>query len=212
MLKLVIFDIDGTMSDTLDVCIKSFREAVSPYVGHVLSDEEIASLFGLNEVGMIKKILGTNIDDAVSDYFQAYEKMRDALPPVVDGLIDLMEYLKKRGVKLAVITGKTERTCQITLEKLGLQNFFDDVCSGSENENTKGKSISSLMKKYAAAADECFYVGDAVSDVTESQKAGITCLSAAWCATADKDALEKINAGNVFERVSDLRKFFSEQP
>lgn len=212
MLKLVIFDVDGTMSDTLDVCIKIFREAVSPYVGHILSDEEITSRFGLNEEGMIKNVISSNIENAIADYFKTYEKLCADFPPIFEGLIDLMHYLKNRGVKLAVVTGKSERSCHVTLQRFALQDFFDDVCCGGEKENIKNKSISALMKKHNASADECFYVGDAISDVTESRKAGVTCLSAAWSPTVDKDALKKINAGNVFERVSDLRKFFSEQP
>ena len=41
MIKLVAFDLDGTIGDTIPMCIKAFRQAVSPYAGHLLTDREV---------------------------------------------------------------------------------------------------------------------------------------------------------------------------
>ena len=58
MIKLIAFDLDGTIGDTVPMCIRAFEKAVSPYAGHTLSEREITQTFGLNEVGMIKKVAG----------------------------------------------------------------------------------------------------------------------------------------------------------
>lgn len=60
MIKLIAFDLDGTIGDTVPMCIRAFEKAVSPYAGHTLSEREIMQTFGLNEVGMIKKVAGEN--------------------------------------------------------------------------------------------------------------------------------------------------------
>lgn len=60
MIKLIAFDLDGTIGDTVPMCIRAFEKAVSPYAGHTLSEREITQTFGLNEVGMIKKVAGEN--------------------------------------------------------------------------------------------------------------------------------------------------------
>ena len=57
MIKLVAFDLDGTIGDTIPMCIKAFRQAVSPYAGHLLTDREVVETFGLNDIGMIKSIV-----------------------------------------------------------------------------------------------------------------------------------------------------------
>ena len=49
MIKLVAFDLDGTIGDTLPMCIQAFKEATQPYAGRELSDEEVVQTFGLNE-------------------------------------------------------------------------------------------------------------------------------------------------------------------
>ena len=55
MIRLVAFDLDGTIGDTIPLCLAAFREATTPYVDHELSDDEIARTFGLNEEGMINQ-------------------------------------------------------------------------------------------------------------------------------------------------------------
>ena len=50
MIKLIAFDLDGTIGDTVPMCIRAFEKAVSPYAGHTLSEREITQTFGLNEV------------------------------------------------------------------------------------------------------------------------------------------------------------------
>ena len=56
-IKLVAFDLDGTIADTLPLCIKACRMAVQPYLSDILSDDEIIRTFGLNEEGMIRKVV-----------------------------------------------------------------------------------------------------------------------------------------------------------
>ena len=58
MIKLIAFDLDGTIGETVPMCIRAFEKAVSPYAGRTLSEREITQTFGLNEVGMIKMVAG----------------------------------------------------------------------------------------------------------------------------------------------------------
>lgn len=215
MIKLVIFDLDGTLADTIPLAIKSFSKAASSYAGRTLTEKEIVETFGINEIGMMRAVLGKNcqaetLEKALTDYYKYYEEMHELeCPALFSGVTDLLNYLKKKPLPVSLITGKCEKSCMISLHKFGIENIFDDVITGSEHGNIKSENIKSLLQKYNLQASECFYVGDAVSDVTESQKAGVTCLSAAWSSTADKPALQKANHGNVFERICDLQKFFA---
>ena len=56
-IRLVAFDLDGTIGDTIPLCIKAFKEAVAPYIGHELSDDDVIRTFGLNEQGMIASLV-----------------------------------------------------------------------------------------------------------------------------------------------------------
>lgn len=65
MFKIVAFDMDGTIADTIPMCIKAFRNSVSPYTNHELSEEEILHTFGLNEIGMVKAVVNQNWESAI---------------------------------------------------------------------------------------------------------------------------------------------------
>lgn len=68
MFKMIAFDMDGNIADTIPLCVEAFRRSVSPYVGHELSEQEIVETFGLNEIGMIKALVSENWEVALQDF------------------------------------------------------------------------------------------------------------------------------------------------
>ena len=207
MIKLVAFDLDGTIGDTIPMCIKAFRQAVSPYAGHQLTDREVVETFGLNEIGMIKSIVPENWEQALYDFYSLYEKLHYECSEPYEGIQDLIVALRAKGFILALITGKGERSCQITLNAFGMEHNFDEILTGSESENVKAQSLKLLLKKYDLLPAQCVYIGDAVSDVSEAGKAGVICLSALWGTTAKIEELKSINAGYTFETVRELKNY-----
>lgn len=206
MIKLVAFDLDGTIADTIPMCIEAFKKAVSPYAGHTLTQEEIIQTFGLNEIGMIKAVVKEQWENALHDFYIQYKDLHFKCDTPFEGIIDLITNLKSKGIIVALITGKGEKSCQITLEHLGMTRMFSDIMTGNEFKNCKSESLSILKNKYNLCSEECIYVGDAVSDVIASNDAGMKCLSAAWSKTADRDRLYAINGYNVYEDIAELEK------
>lgn len=209
--KLAAFDLDGTVADTIPLSIESFSLAVSPYAGHTLSREEVVETFGLNEPGMIKAIVKDRWEEALRDYYRIYEEQHVKCEAPFEGIAPLIEGLKSRGIIVSLITGKAEKSCRITLKRFGIEHLFADIITGDEHGNRKAENLMSLMEKYGLTPEECVYIGDAVSDVMSSRKAGVRCLSAAWSESADREALEGVNPGDVYERIADLERVLTER-
>ncbi len=207
MIKLIAFDLDGTIGETVPMCIRAFEQAVSPYAGRTLSEREITQTFGLNEVGMIKVVAGEKWREALHDFYPVYEQMHDECPEPYEGICELIHTLKDAGILVALITGKGEKSCRITLEKFGMQDLFCCVKTGAEDRPNKAEAIEELLDAYHVEKDEFYYIGDAASDVTACKKAGVPCLSAAWGTTADIGGLEKANPSRVFFSIEDLSHF-----
>lgn len=208
MVKMVAFDFDGTIADTIPMCIEAFKKAVSPYAGHELTKQEILQTFGLNETGMVKVAVKDHWELALQDFYFYYEEMHAGCIEPFPQIGDLIEDLKEKNIIVALITGKGQKSCDISLKKLGLENCFSEVMVGGETRNNKAESISMLLKKYAVRKDEFYYVGDALSDATACRKVGVTCLSAAWSDSADTKKLREINPDFIFSNISGLRSFF----
>ncbi|KAA5508182.1 HAD hydrolase-like protein, partial [Bacteroides caccae] len=187
--------------------IKAFKQAVSPYAGHVLSEREIVQTFGLNEEGMIKMVAGEKWQEALHDFYPIYERMHEECPKPYEDICELIKTLRAAGILVALITGKGEKSCMITLEKFGMQNLFCSIKTGSEDKPNKAEAITELLHFYQLNEEEFCYVGDTVSDVAACRTAGVTCLSAAWSAGADVTALKEANPSKVFSSVQDLLRF-----
>lgn len=210
MIKLVAFDLDGTIGDTIPMCIKTFKMAVEPYTKHKLSDEEIIQTFGLNEEGMIKQVIDSENDFeiALNDFYKIYKKMHTLCPIPFDGIRELVTDLKNNSIIVTLITGKGTKSCEITLQQFGMKQSFDRIETGSPEKNRKSEAIKNILDNYHLHPNEMVYIGDAVSDITECNKAGVRCLSAAWGASpATVHQLEEYNRDNIFYSIESLRHF-----
>jgi phosphoglycolate phosphatase len=207
MIKMVAFDFDGTIADTIPMCIKAFRQSISPYVGHKLTDHEIIQTFGLNEIGMVKAVVKDNWKLALEDFYLYYEKMHINCTEPFFEICDLIKYLKEKNVIVPLITGKGQKSCYISLKKLGMENCFSEIMVGDETRPNKGECILKLLEKYSIKDEEFYYVGDAISDVMVCREAKVNCLSAAWSHGVELKELKKINSEYVFHSISDLQSF-----
>lgn len=207
MIKMIGFDLDGTIADTISMCIKAFSESVSPYTDHTLSREEILRTFGLNEVGMIKAICAKYSKNAIRDFYEKYEYYHQQIQEPFPGIRELLAFLKQNNISIVLITGKGEPSCSISLEKLGLEGVFDEILCGSEHTPNKSDSIHQLLKKYSISPTDFYYIGDTLSDIDACKHNGVTCLSAAWQNNSNYELLEKENPHYVFYSVSEISDF-----
>lgn len=208
MIRMVAWDMDSTICDSMSMCVEAFRRAVEPFAGRSLSEEEIVGRFGINEIGMIKAVVSPHdYDAAIAAFYRNYSELHSMCAEPFPGIRDILSYLKTKPVKVALVTGKGEHGCEITLAKLRLNGYFDAIMPGAEDHINKAESIPALLDKYHINPDEFLYIGDAVSDFEACRKAGVVCLSAAWADCVDVKMLRQLNPGRVFESVAELERY-----
>ncbi len=214
MIKLIAFDLDGTIGDTIPMCIKAFKKATQPYAGRELSDEEVIQTFGLNEEGMIKCVVdGTYWQLALNDFYVIYKNMhKEMCPKPFNGIYELITLLKQKGIIVVLITGKGANSCDITLQQFNMKTIFDKVVTGSAERNIKSEALKEVLHTYHLSTDKIVYIGDTVSDIMECKKANVKCLSAAWSSSQNEASiLENYNPENVFYSISSISKFLLSQ-
>lgn len=211
MIKLVAFDLDGTIGDTIPLCIAAFKKALSPYTHGELTRDEIVQTFGLNEDGMIRQLVGDHWRSVIEDFYVTYKQMHSMCDRPFDGIRDLIDELKMIPVRVVLITGKGARSCAITLEQFEMQTCFERVETGSAERNIKADTLARLIDSYKLSPHEVLYIGDTVSDVMDCRKVGVRCLCAAWSVSdAQVRQLQELNGHDVFRSVEALRDFFKE--
>ena len=127
-LKCIIFDMDGTLTETNRLIFDTFNYIAEKYERKRYSEPEIAAMFGPPEEGALVRVAGgAPIVDVMNDYLDFYRKNHGRLARLYPGIEGLLAYLKQKGVHLAMFTGKGIHTTTITLEEFGLKEYFDYV-------------------------------------------------------------------------------------
>lgn len=205
MIKMVGFDLDGTIANSLPFSLKAFKAAVEQYSTAPLTQDEIVRTFGLNEMGMIKKVIDHHHEEIFEQYCALYQVYHAECPAPFSGIREIIERLNSKGILVALVTGKARNTCMLTLEKFAMTDLFCDIETGAEDAPNKVALIGKLLQTHRIATDEFIYVGDALSDLTACEKVGVPCFSACWGDGASAiETLTARNPGRVLTRVAQL--------
>ncbi|HAH61503.1 MAG TPA: phosphoglycolate phosphatase [Treponema sp.] len=207
MIRMIAFDFDGTIGDTMEMCIDIFRQTLTPYLGHSATYDEIARTFGLNEQGMLKRLVGDNWQKAYDELLALYKRNLPHFGRPFPGIPELMEELKAGNILTALITGKGKETCDMTLEQYGMTHSFRAVETGRDDRTDKDYAMKRLMETYNLRPEEFIYIGDTPYDAEAAHNAGVVCLSAAYGGVVDTVGLEKINPEKVFTTVAAMREY-----
>jgi HAD superfamily hydrolase (TIGR01549 family) len=197
----VIFDLDGTLGHTLPVCCLAFRRAFRAFLGRDLSDAEITAQFGPSEEGIVQRLVPDRWEACLETYLREYERAHAAHATAFPGIDAALRSLRRRGVRLAIVTGKGPHSAAISLNYLGLAQAFDLVETGSPNGAVKSAAIRRVLRRWGASPDRVAYVGDAVSDIEAARAAGVISLAAAWAPTASVERLKAWEPRAIFESV-----------
>lgn len=203
--KAVLFDLDGTLADTLPLCIAAFRSAIEPATGAVLSDAEIVATFGPSEEGTIGKLAPNHYDACMAAYLAHYERLHSGWPDLFADMRGLLDDLRARGVRLGLVTGKGGASTQLSLRQFGLADYFELVETGSPNGPRKADALRIILATWQLASTDAVYIGDAPSDITAARAVGMPVVSAGWAETSDSAALAAMAPDYLATSVDALR-------
>ena len=190
MLKAVIFDMDGTLGDTLTLCVESYRRCVREVTGKEPEAEEVERFFGVSDRGVLGQLLGMSPEDPklpIEEFAKIYDEMHEQYAPEpFPGVRELLRRLAARGLRLAVITGKEPYTALPTLRRYALTPMFEICLYGDPYCNVKARRMLEYTQQTGLKADEMIYVGDMPSDVEQGRLAGVRVAHAAWAPGSQK--------------------------
>lgn len=210
-MKLVIFDLDGTLGASVSLCIRAFREAIEPLVGRAVSDAEIIATFGPSEEGTIAAFAPDRVDEGMAAYLAAYRRLHPLLcPQMFDGMAELLQFLQIQGIPVALVTGKGADGTAITLAQYGISDVFSVIETGEPQGPVKIAAIGRVLAACQVAPSEALYVGDSPSDVVHARAAGVVPIAAAWDPRADVPALQQQQPAALFVTVADFTAYLQQ--
>ena len=187
MYETIIFDLDGTLLDTLDDLHAAVNAALAAFALPLRSKEEVRGFVGNGIANLMRRAIGESFDvdfdgalSAFKEYYKAHCKDKTA---AYAGIIPLLQELKARGIKTAVVSNKADFAVKLLSDE-----YFGDLLLASVGENESAgirkkpapDSLLSVMEQLGASKDTTVYVGDSEVDILTAKNAGVDCLSVTW--------------------------------
>ncbi len=181
--QLVIFDLDGTLTDSAYGVVSSFRHALEQ-VGAAVPDGDLASrLVGPPMHHTLAAMdLGHSTEMAIAAYRADYASRGWTMNSVFDGIAALLADLQQAGVRLAVATSKAEPTAQRILDHFALDKYFEVIAGAGADGSaaTKTDVLARALERLAPLPERVLMVGDRGHDVDGATAHGIDTVVVGW--------------------------------
>jgi len=202
MTKVIIFDFDGTLADTIDILLSITNRLSAEFGFKCATKEELAQLSNLNS-WQILQYSGISIFKFPLLIRRLKAELHSQVPHIqlFPGIKEVLLELKKRGFQLGIITSNSRENVLGALEKNGLQDTFTFIYSGSTFG--KHKVINKWLRIENIHTEKVVYVGDEIRDIDAAKKTGIKVIAVGWGFNS-QEALAAQNPDFLIERPQEL--------
>lgn len=199
MYKAVLFDLDGTLADSLESIASAANKALEVSGFQPLPVENYKYYAGDGQDTLIRRALkaagdeeGEWFDKTISVYKEIFKQDCTYKVKAFDGVSELLQELKKRGIKIGVISNKPHQRSLDVVNTLFGEGYFDIVVGQKDGVPKKPNPASTLngALELGAAPGECIYVGDTDVDMDNGNAAGMFTVGVLWGFRQREELLE----------------------
>jgi len=182
LIKAVIFDLDGVIVESEDAHIQAEKQTLRKYRVNI-STEELHKFTGTTAKAFFTEIIGKNkLNTTFEEINNQKEEIllkllgQDAEP--THGVLNLIQKLRQRGIKLAIASSSTRRLVDYVLKKMNITRLFDCVVVAEDVEFSKPdpEIFLKAAKKLAISPSHCLVIEDAKLGVEAAKRAGMKCI------------------------------------
>ncbi|MBI5655569.1 MAG: phosphoglycolate phosphatase [Geobacter sp.] len=192
---LIIFDLDGTLIDSLDDLTEAVNHMLSAFDRPHLVRKQVQTLVGQGARRLVEQALpGAEVHDIRKglDLFLAYNAahIADQTTPY-PGVAETLALLKERGVAMTLVSNKDASLCRTLLEVLGLAGHFEAVYGADSFQARKPspEPLLHVMRQFKRDAADTVMVGDSINDIAAGKAAGVRTIACTY-GYGELDALQ----------------------
>ena len=211
--KTVIFDLDGTLLDTLQDLHNSVNAALTAYGLPCRSIDEVRKFIGNGIAKLIERAISVknypHFEGVLSAFKTHYGAHCKEKTQPYDGILELLKTLQRAGIKTAVVSNKADFAVKLLAEEY-FGGLLLDAVGENEAEGVRKKpapdSLFAVMEKLKAEKGNTVYVGDSEVDIQTAKNADIPCISVTW-GFKDREFLLENGAKILVDTPSEILKY-----
>lgn len=186
--KLVIFDLDGTLLNTLDDIAESMNEALKKNGFHIYPTSDYRYFVGQGVKVLVDKVLASQQPSesewqkVYEDYLYYYSKWQKNKTEPYPNILELLVFLKKLGMRVAVLSNKPHPDTIRVIEEYFPDGSFACVLGASNERRIKPApdGVRAILDELKVPKEECLYVGDTKIDMETALAADVTPVGVLW--------------------------------
>ena len=215
MMKACIFDLDGTLTDTLESLVYSVNETLREMGLSAIDRDQCRAFVGNGARRLLEDSLEaagdvghSRIEEAMAVYKRVFDVNCTHCVVPYEGIRELLSALKEKGIKTAVLSNKPHlQTKKVVSEVIG--DEWIDWAQGQKDEIARKPSpegVFFIMDKFGVSKEECLYVGDSEVDIQTGHNAGVKTVGVTW-GFRTQEQLQEAGAKYLVNKAEELLTF-----
>jgi phosphoglycolate phosphatase len=185
-IALVLFDLDGTLVESLDDLTDAVNHMLADFGRQQLDPAQVRQLVGKGARNLVQRALASDSAEEISRglaIFTAFNALHIAdKSRLYPGVPELLQELTDKGIRMAVISNKQEALSRLILKALEIDIYFDIIAGGDTFSEMKPSPLPLLkvIDELDCSTAEAAMVGDSINDIQAGNRAGITTIGCRW--------------------------------
>lgn len=207
--KLVIFDWDGTLMDSVERIVSSMQSAAKTVGLAVPSNNAAKQIIGLSLTTALKELFVAITDEQIEamlvQYKYEYLEGDNTPTPLFENAVNLLQQLREKNKLLAVATGKGREGLNRVLHISETNDFFHTTrCAGEMPSKPDPQMLHSILTELDIAPHEAIMIGDTSHDLKMAQNAGIDSIGVTF-GVHNKQVLEQYEPKAIIDSLAELQ-------
>ncbi len=181
-LDTILFDFDGTVANTIDVILASFRYAIPKVLGVTMPDEVLIQNVGMPLDQQMHIFSPEKAHELVRVYREHNRSVHDEMIKEFPGAKEAIESLKAAGYRTGLVTSKSRELAMRGLSILGLETVFDACvfCDDTDRHKPNPDPVLEALRRLGSGPGASVFVGDSPHDITAGRAARVLTIAALW--------------------------------
>ena len=214
-MKACIFDLDGTLTNTLESMTYSVNLTLKEMGLSQITKDKCRMFVGNGARVLIEESLkvsgdpkASRIEEGMKIYGRIFDQNCTYHVTPYEGIPEMLKALKDRGIHLAVLSNKPDRQTVKVVKEIFGDNIFDYAQGQKDGIRRKPApdGVWYLMEQMRVSKEECLYIGDSEVDAATGKNAGLKTIGVLW-GFRDRKTLETAGADHLIERPEELLQF-----
>jgi len=209
-IELAIFDLDGTLLDTIELIYLSFKYATEKILHKEISRDKLIKNIGRPLLEQMKYFSTSQAPRLVEVYNKHNTVIHDDLVKAYPGAAETLSILRGRGLRVGIVTSKMREVAKRGLALCGLESYIEKLVAMEDTALHKPdpEPVKFILKEFGIKADNSVFVGDSPFDMAAARGAGSHSIAALW-GPFSYDVLKKEKPDKMLKNITELPDYIN---